>query len=117
MESLKELYKIGVGPSSSHTMGPMRAALRIKEMYPRAARYHVELYGSLSLTGRGHMTDVILKRTLAPASVSVSFRDEVLPFHPNGMIFHAYTADGTLLCSEEVYSVGGGIDQIGRAHV
>lgn len=108
MESLKELYKIGVGPSSSHTMGPMRAALRIKEMYPQAARYHVELYGSLSLTGRGHMTDVILKRTLAPASVTVSFRDEMLPFHPNGMIFHAYTADGALLCSEEVYSVGGG---------
>ena len=108
MESLKELYKIGVGPSSSHTMGPMRAAMQIRQLYPGAKRYHIELYGSLSLTGKGHLTDYILEKTLAPAPVSVSFKSETLPRHPNGMIFYIYDETGNLLDKEEVYSVGGG---------
>ena len=54
MESLRELFKIGFGPSSSHTMGPQRAASKIKEQYPNASRFEVELYGSLALTGKGH---------------------------------------------------------------
>ena len=62
MESLRELFKIVFGPSSSHTMGPQRAASKIKEQYPNASRFEVELYGSLALTGKGHLTDYIIKR-------------------------------------------------------
>lgn len=108
MESLKELYKIGVGPSSSHTMGPQRAALRILEMYPQAARFHVDLHGSLALTGKGHLTDYIIETTLAPKPVTFSFKSDALDYHPNGMIFHVYDENDNELKAIEVYSVGGG---------
>jgi L-serine dehydratase len=61
--SLFDLYKIGIGPSSSHTMGPMRAArtfllaLDGRNLLPPTAEVHVDLYGSLALTGKGHGTD------------------------------------------------------------
>lgn len=108
MESLKELYKIGVGPSSSHTMGPQRAALRILQMYPDALRFHVDLYGSLALTGKGHLTDYIIEKTFAPKPVSFSLKSDALPFHPNGMIIHVYDQDNQEINAIEVYSVGGG---------
>ncbi|HAX70498.1 MAG TPA: serine dehydratase, partial [Anaerolineae bacterium] len=57
MESIQELFRIGVGPSSSHTMGPRRAAEIFRGRYPFAAAYRVKLYGSLAATGRGHLTD------------------------------------------------------------
>lgn len=57
MKSLKELYRIGVGPSSSHTMGPETAAALFRREAGEAAKYRVELYGSLAATGHGHMTD------------------------------------------------------------
>ena len=57
MESLRELFKVGVGPSSSHTMGPQRIAKKVMEMYPEAHRFHVDLHGSLALTGKGHLND------------------------------------------------------------
>ena len=60
MQSLRELYKIGIGPSSSHTYGPMKIAERIKSLYPDMEKVHVDLYGSLSLTGKGHLTDKIM---------------------------------------------------------
>ena len=76
MESLHELYRIGTGPSSSHTMGPERAARRFRARYPQADRFSVTLYGSLAKTGRGHLTDVILRRTLAPCPVDIRFDTE-----------------------------------------
>ena len=69
MESLRELYKIGYGPSSSHTMGPERAARLFKEKYSEADKFVVTLYGSLALTGVGHRTDYIVEKTLQPAAV------------------------------------------------
>ena len=57
MLSIKEIYRIGYGPSSSHTMGPRKAAIIFKEKHPEAARFEVTLYGSLAATGVGHMTD------------------------------------------------------------
>ena len=66
MDSLKELFKIGCGPSSSHTMGPERAAKRFKAETESAASYRVELYGSLAATGKGHLTDWIIEETLKP---------------------------------------------------
>ena len=76
MESMRELFKVGFGPSSSHTMGPQRAALKIKEMYPEATRFHVDLHGSLALTGKGHLTDYIIEKTFAPKPVDFSFKSE-----------------------------------------
>lgn len=106
MESLRELFKVGKGPSSSHTMGPERAAKIIKKRFGEDAEYVVDLYGSLSMTGKGHLTDYIIHETLGE-KCQVNFREETLPFHPNGMVFHVYK-DGALQDSVTAYSVGGG---------
>lgn len=110
MESIKQLYKIGHGPSSSHTMGPNNAAKRFCDNYPGASRYEVTLYGALAATGKGHLTDkAILDVLTQVAPAEIIWKPEVfLPFHPNGMKFDAYDADGRLMASETVYSVGGG---------
>lgn len=108
MESLRELYKIGVGPSSSHTMGPQRAAQRILELYPDALRFHVDLHGSLALTGKGHLTDFIIEKTFAPKPVTFSFKSDALAYHPNGMIIHVFNQDDQEIKAIEVYSIGGG---------
>ena len=63
MKSIKELYRIGVGPSSSHTMGPRKAAEKFLEKHPEAKAFEVTLYGSLAATGKGHMTDVAIIET------------------------------------------------------
>lgn len=106
MESLRELFKIGKGPSSSHTMGPERAANIIKKRFGENAEYVVNLYGSLSMTGKGHLTDYIIHETLGE-NCQVNFCEETLPFHPNGMVFHIYQ-DGELKDNITAYSVGGG---------
>lgn len=109
MKSLRELYRIGRGPSSSHTMGPEKAARMFAEKHRDATRFEVVLYGSLAATGRGHMTDVIIKEELEPvAPLHITWNPSVfLPFHPNGMKFIAYVGDKVV---EEwvVYSIGGG---------
>ena len=66
MDSIKEIYRIGRGPSSSHTMGPKRAAEQFLEMTPGVASFEVTLYGSLAATGKGHMTDVAILDVLTP---------------------------------------------------
>ena len=106
MESLRELFKIGKGPSSSHTMGPERAANIIKKRFGENAEYVVDLYGSLSMTGKGHLTDYIIHETLGE-NCQVNFCEETLPFHPNGKVFHIYQ-DGELKDDITAYSVGGG---------
>ena len=106
MESLRELFKIGKGPSSSHTMGPERAAKIIKKRFGENAEYVVDLYGSLSMTGKGHLTDYIIHETLGE-NCQVNFCEETLPFHPNGMVFHIYQ-DGKLKDDITAYYVGGG---------
>ena len=110
MKSIKDLYKIGVGPSSSHTMGPKRAAEQFLERNPNAIRFKVTLYGSLAATGRGHMTDVAIMNVLtktAPTEI-VWEPETVLPFHPNGMKFVAIDSFSNILDEWTVYSVGGG---------
>lgn len=110
MESIKEIFRIGKGPSSSHTMGPQRAATIFLGRHPEVCRFVVTLYGSLAATGRGHMTDVAITDVLAPvAPVEIVWKAaEQLPFHPNGMKFEAFEADGRLAETWTVYSVGGG---------
>lgn len=109
MKSLKELYKIGRGPSSSHTMGPYNAALIFAERHPDASRFEVTLYGSLAATGKGHLTDVAVADGLAPKPVEIIWKpSEFKSFHPNGMSFVAVAEDGTRSDEWLVFSVGGG---------
>ncbi len=109
MKSIREIYNIGYGPSSSHTMGPSRAAGMFDRKYPEAEKIRVTLYGSLALTGKGHGTDIaILKAVACPEKVEIIWRPDVaLPRHPNGMLFEALKARATEN-SWTVYSVGGG---------
>ena len=113
MESIKPLYRIGNGPSSSHTMGPRRAAQmfldRLKDKLP-FARFEVTLYGSLAATGRGHMTDVAVLSILKPvAPTTILWEPKIfLPFHPNGMLFRAFDAEGKELDNWTIFSIGGG---------
>ena len=109
MESLRELFKIGNGPSSSHTMGPKRAARKFANRCPEVDSYRVTLYGSLAATGKGHLTDQAILAVLekiAPTEI-VWKADVVLPFHPNGMLFEGIKG-GEVIDSWEIYSVGGG---------
>ena len=110
MKSLRELYKIGVGPSSSHTIGPERAALRIKELYPKAHSYAVTLYGSLAMTGRGHGTDAVLRRVLGEQT-EIHFDTSTgdLP-HPNTMDITVKLPHGETVC-RRIFSIGGGAVQ------
>ncbi len=110
MKSIKELYRIGTGPSSSHTMAPRRAAETFLTRHADAASFRVTLYGSLAATGRGHMTDQAIFDVLLPhASVDLIWQPTVfLPFHPNGMRFRAFDASGKETDSWTVYSIGGG---------
>ncbi len=114
MKSIRELYKIGRGPSSSHTMGPEKACQLFKKRFPNA-HYEVDLYGSLSLTGKGHLTDVIIEHVLK--DVNVHFKSDFIDKHPNTMDLKAYDK-GELLASMRVYSVGGGTIEIeGEPHI
>ena len=109
MQSIREIYRTGHGPSSSHTMAPRRAAEIFRARHPQAAGYQVTLYGSLAATGRGHMTDVAIGEALAPAPLEITWLPEVeLPLHPNGMTFQATFADGARSDPWPIYSVGGG---------
>jgi L-serine dehydratase len=108
MPSLRELFRSGNGPSSSHTMGPARAARIFRDRNPRASSFRVELAGSLAATGRGHLTDTVIISTLASPVEIVWSPDLVLPGHPNGMRFWAFDAAGTELDFWEVCSIGGG---------
>jgi L-serine dehydratase len=83
MESLKVLYKIGPGPSSSHTIGPMRAAMQFLATHATALRYEVELWGSLAATGRGHLTDYIIKKVFQDANRSIEVIFKMDYVHPN----------------------------------
>ena len=108
MKSIREIYKIGKGPSSSHTMGPERAAMLFRSEHPEAEAFRVILYGSLSKTGVGHGTDRVLRQVLSPLPTEIIFSDEVLPdSHPNTLDFIALRggAESGFL---RVESVGGG---------
>lgn len=109
MKSLRELYRIGQGPSSSHTMGPRTAAERYLARHTDAHRFRVTLYGSLAATGKGHLTDWAINNVLGEERVDIVWcPDVVLPFHPNGMKFEALDASGNSSDSWTVFSVGGG---------
>ena len=108
MKSIREIYKIGKGPSSSHTMGPERAATLFKNQYPQADAYRVVLYGSLSKTGVGHGTDRVIREVLSPVATEIEFSEEVLTdCHPNTMDLFAMK-NGTQIGQLRIESIGGG---------
>ena len=107
MKSLRQLYKIGIGPSSSHTMGPVRAAERFLEMYDNYDNYVVTLFGSLAMTGKGHGTDVAIAKVFGNRKVNIVFDKDAKCAHPNTMLFTAYK-DGGESVNMQVVSIGGG---------
>lgn len=110
MKSIKELYRIGTGPSSSHTMGPRKAAEQFLARHPEAASFQVILYGSLAATGKGHMTDVAILDVMQPhAPVEILWKPHIFfPFHPNGMTFKSLDGNKHITDEWTVFSVGGG---------
>lgn len=116
MDTIKHLFRIGYGPSSSHTMGPKKAAEMFLEKNPHTNHFAVTLYGSLAATGKGHMTDKAIYDVLGSDRTSIIWQPDInLPYHPNGMKYQAYDESGTLTDEWTVYSVGGGrIDDKGE---
>lgn len=110
MDSIRNIYRIGKGPSSSHTMGPQHAATIFAQRHPDADHFKITLYGSLAATGKGHMTDIAIKEVLEKiAPVNIDWEPEVfLPFHPNGMKFVSVDSKGLTTDEWTVYSIGGG---------
>lgn len=116
MKTIKEIFRIGVGPSSSHTMGPRRAAEIFLSRAPEQTKaFRVVLYGSLAATGKGHMTDTAILEVLSQNDHEVTIDwqpDTFLPHHPNAVKFEALDAEGNTISDMTVYSVGGGAIQI-----
>lgn len=114
MKSITSLYKIGYGPSSSHTMGPEQACLLAKKMYPNIKFIDVTLYASLALTGKGHLTDKIIKQTLAPIPCDITFDYKTPVSHANTFVFKIYLEDNQKILWH-IKSIGGGdieIDEV-----
>lgn len=108
MQSIREIYKIGYGPSSSHTIGPVRASAMFIQKNPDISHFRVTLYGSLAATGKGHHTDLAIEKTFSPNKVDIIWKpDEELPLHPNGLLFEAMQ-NGKKEDEWIVYSIGGG---------
>lgn len=110
MESIRQIFRIGYGPSSSHTMGPRRAAQMFLERNKDVARFSVTLYGSLAATGKGHLTDAAILEILEPVAPTIILWEPkiFLPFHPNGMKFESFNEKDKLMESWTVFSIGGG---------
>ena len=106
MKSIRSVYKIGHGPSSSHTVGPYRAAKFMGQRYPEADAWKVTLYGSLAFTGEGHGTGKAIRAALPEAEIIFN-REEKELLHPNTMIFTAMK-DGKVIASKRIFSIGGG---------
>ena len=107
MESLRELYRIGYGPSSSHTMGPRAAAIRFLQEHPDGHMYEADLYGSLAATGKGHLTDKALREVFSASQKEIEivwYPDIEKPFHPNALTLRMLGSDS----QQTYFSVGGG---------
>lgn len=108
MKSLKELYKTGIGPSSSHTMGPVKAGQLFLRNNAHANSYKVILYGSLAMTGQGHGTDRALYKVFPQGKLEIQFDKTTPVVHPNTMELYAYDKQGKVTDKTQVFSIGGG---------
>lgn len=106
LRSIKEIFIVGHGPSSSHTMGPHFACDYILNKYKEINHIKVTLYGSLALTGKGHLTDYIIDLSLKNYPHEIIFDKETVTEHPNTMTFEIDTPEGVKV--EDVISIGGG---------
>ena len=106
MKTIKSVYKIGNGPSSSHTVGPFHAAQIFGSRYPDADSFRITLFGSLAFTGEGHGTGKAIKSALPGAAVIFNRDQTDLP-HPNTMLFEAFRGDHLIGCNR-IFSIGGG---------
>ena len=112
MQSIKYIYKMGHGPSSSHTMGPSKATTVMMERFPNADHFKVILFGSLALTGKGHLTDKIIRDTFGNVSNEIVFDYlSECPYHPNTLDIYAYL-NGEVIGMHRFYSIGGGSIEI-----
>ena len=108
METIKSIYRIGYGPSSSHTMGPKKAAEIFLAANKNADRYIATLYGSLAATGKGHLTDVAIESVFADRDIEIVWRKDIVPEkHTNALKFEAIK-DSATIAEETFYSIGGG---------
>ncbi len=117
METIRNIFRIGHGPSASHTIGPTNAAKRFISENPDAASYRVMLYGSLASTGRGHRTDYAIEKTFGSRKLTIEWHPDIIqPRHTNAMKFEAYDAANNLTREWMAYSVGGGavVDDSGK---
>lgn len=109
MESIREIYKVGKGPSSSHTMGPRKAALDFLENNKNSSSFQVTLFGSLALTGKGHLTDKAIEEVFKNKKLEIIWKpEERKEFHSNALLFKAYDEQNSLQAENLAYSVGGG---------
>jgi len=126
MQSLEELFRIGDGPSSSHTMGPRKAAKDVQKKFPESKMFKVTLYKSLAETGKGHHTDIAIEKAFKENRIKfdkktdIKWEPEKETFldpktkrkiklkHENGMVFEAFDRKKQLIGFWEVYSIGGG---------
>ncbi len=109
MESIKSIYRIGNGPSSSHTMGPKKASEQFLKRYPNAHHYTVTLYGSLAATGEGHLTDVAIESVFGKDNVTLKWEPKTfMKRHPNALLFEAEDTAGKKPGEWIAYSIGGG---------
>ncbi|MGL4993697.1 MAG: L-serine ammonia-lyase, iron-sulfur-dependent, subunit alpha [Bacteroidales bacterium] len=110
MESIRTIYRMGHGPSSSHTMGPKIASELFQSRNPQATRFEVTLYGALAATGKGHLTDVAILETLTKHAPTIIHWEPktFLEFHPNGMKFEAFDKDDKITDNWTIFSIGGG---------
>jgi L-serine dehydratase len=111
MESIRSLYRIGHGPSSSHTMAPRKSAIRFYEEFKQAESFEALLFGSLAATGLGHLTDKALHSVFDPSGKKLTIRwlpDQYKEYHPNALTLKAYSKDNSLIGEKTYYSTGGG---------
>lgn len=109
MESIRNLFRTGHGPSSSHTIGPTNAARRFLSEHDGAALYRVTLFGSLAATGKGHATDKAIMKTFGTRKLEIAWEPDVFfDFHPNAMKFEAFDGAGKVVADMMAFSVGGG---------
>ena len=109
MKSIKDIYKIGKGPSSSHTMGPFKSVRHYVNNHTEARKILVTLYGSLAATGKGHLTDWACEDAFRDGTVAIVWKPkENLPMHPNGMQIGVIEPDGGVSDVWTYYSIGGG---------
>ena len=114
MKTIKSVYKIGNGPSSSHTVGPYRAARWFRAQAPDADRFRVTLFGSLAFTGEGHGTGKAIRTALPDAEILFNKEERLLP-HPNTMLFEAFRTGERIRC-DRIFSVGGGSIRVEGLH-